>query len=766
MSDALGHVFAPGAIGSLALPHRVITGAMHLGLETRDDDGAALSAFYAERARGGAGLMVTGGAAVSWAGSGGARYGVLSDPGFTRRLARVVWDVHEAGGLIALQLFHAGRYAPRSLPAADGLPGRDGPPVAPSPVFSRISGCEPQALTGPEIEATIGDFARGAALAQSLGFDAVEIMGSEGYLIDQFLSPVTNQRDDEWGGDATRRARFGVEVLRTVRDRVGGEYPVIFRLTGADLMPGGVPFGEVADFAVALTAAGADALNIGIGWHEAPVPTVQALVPPGNWIPVATRIREAVTAAASASEGDGGGEGGARVPAIPAIPVITSNRINRLSLAEDLLAAGQADFVSMARPFLADPRLMSSARAGAPVNVCIGCNQACIDRSLTDDGELVSCMVNPRAAREADLPYPARLTRIGTAETGAAGIGSVGTGADGDGAVGVGADGDGGRGGDGARVAVVGGGPAGLTAARELALAGHQVSLFEADGALGGQFRLAARVPGKADYAASVDYLAGELTRLGGTVTLGRSVGKDDVDLLKSFDGVVVATGVRPRCLDLPGADRPHVISYADAFTSELGKRVVILGGGGVAVDVAHFASEGGDRSVTIVHRGPRVGSRLGRSTRWAVMAAVRDSGVVLRTGTRCEGITPSGVKVRPADSATGGDGSPEIIPADTVVIAIGQVTENAVAVAAREAGVPHWVIGGARYASALDAVRAMDEGLRAAREFSATVNGLSGSPEIGISVSIRNIRLLPIDTAIARVIRSSRRRWHASRRV
>ncbi|HEY1700216.1 MAG TPA: FAD-dependent oxidoreductase [Trebonia sp.] len=711
MSDALGHVFAPGAIGSLALPHRVITGAMHLGLETRDDDGAALSAFYTERARGGAGLMVTGGAAVSWAGSGGARYGVLSDSGFTRRLVRVVRDVHSArkggttpsgsnrsasrgtppdpripptyssgtGGLIALQLFHAGRYAPRVLP------GRDGPPVAPSPVFSRISGCEPRALTPSEITATIGDFARGAALAKELGFDAVEIMGSEGYLIDQFLSPVTNQRDDEWGGDAARRARFGVEVLRAVRASVGAEYPVIFRLTGADLVPGGVPFGEVADFAVALAAAGADALNIGIGWHEAPVPTVQAIVPPGNWVPVAAQIREAVVAAAASA-------------GVPAIPVITSNRINRLSLADDVLAGGQADFVSMARPFLADSRLMSSARAGAPVNVCIGCNQACIDRSLTDDGELVSCMVNPRAAREVDLPYPARVTGTGTAGTGAPGADAAGT---------------------GARVAVVGGGPAGLTAARELALAGHQVSLFEADGALGGQFRLAARVPGKADYAASVQYLTGELGRLGGTVTLGRSVGKDDADLLTSFDGVVVATGVRPRCLDLPGAGLPHVISYADAFTAELGRRVVILGGGGVAVDVAHFASHSGSREVTIVHRGKRAGSRLGKSTRWAVMAAVRDSGVVLRTETRCGRITPDGVEVRPADAATG-SGSPELIPADTVVIAIGQETENAAAAAARDAGVPHWVIGGARDATALDAVRAMDEGLRAAREFTA----------------------------------------------
>jgi 2,4-dienoyl-CoA reductase (NADPH2) len=280
-------------------------------------------------------------------------------------------------------------------------------------------------------------------------------------------------------------------------------------------------------------------------------------------------------------------------------------------------------------------------------------------------------------------------------------------------------------------VAVIGGGPAGLTAARELALAGHQVSLFEAGTRVGGQFRLASRVPGKADYSASVEYLAGELERLGVIVATGRSVDRDEVDLLKSFDGAVVATGVRPRALEIPGADLPHVRSYADAFTAPLGKRVVVLGGGGVAVDFAHFAAGSGDHEVTIVHRGKRAGARLGKSTRWAVIAAIRESGVALRTETRCERITTSGVEVRPAGgsgdgAAAGGGGSPEgdpveIIPADTVVIAIGQETENSAVAAARAAGIPYWVIGGARDAATLDAVRAMAEGLHAAREFSAS---------------------------------------------
>lgn len=658
MPERLEHVLAPGTIGALTLPHRVIMGAMHLGLETRDDGGAAMAAFYRERAGGGAGLVITGGAAVGPAGVGGSRYGVLDDGAFRERLARVAEEVHAAGGLIALQLFHAGRYAP---------PGPHGP-VAPSPVFSAVSGCEPRALTGSEILDTIEDFARGAARARSLGFDAVEIMGSEGYLIDQFLSPLTNHRDDDWGGDPPRRRRFGLEVMRRVRTVVGPGFPVVFRMSGADLMTGGVSRAEAVSFACSLAQAGVDAINVGIGWHESPVPTVQSLVPPGTWTPIAAAVKQAVGPT----------------------PVVTGNRINRLEIAEAILAAGHADFVSMARPFLADSRLIAAARMGQPVNICIGCNQACIDRSLTDGGETVSCLVNPRAGHE--LTSPLRVPRPAPAPvrpvTGPAELGT------------------------GARVAVIGGGPAGLRAARGLAAAGHRVTLFEAADVLGGQFRLAARVPGKVDYAAVIEFLAAELAAFGGTVELGRPVGPADHALLRGFDGLIVATGVRPRSVRIPGADLPNVLSYADAFTATLGQRVAIIGGGGIAVDLAHYASHGVRRAVTILHRGPRVGIRLGKSTRWAVLSALRSQGVEIRTMVRCERITTSGVKVRD------GDGTPGMVRADHVVIAVGQETDGRVAELARQADVWHRVIGGARDTAGLNAVRAITEAERAVSDF------------------------------------------------
>lgn len=667
MAD-LDAVFTAGRIGRLAVAHRVIMGAMHLGLEAREDGGAALAAFYAERARGGAGLMVTGGAAVSAIGAGGPGYGVLADPRFRARLRRVTDEVHEAGGLIALQLFHAGRYAPLS---------DAGTPLAPSAVYSRFSRCQPQAMTGRQVRDTIADFAHAGARAAELGFDAVEVMGSEGYLIDQFLSPLTNLRDDEWGGDAARRARFGAEVTRAVR--AASQLPVIVRFTGLDLVEGGTERADVLAFARALAAAGADALNIGVGWHEARVPSVQAIVPPGVWAPVAAEVKAELISAGAAE-----------------LPVIASNRVNRLELAAAILAGTAIDFVSMARPFLADPDLVAATRRGRPVNLCIGCNQACIDRSLAD--REVSCMVNPRAGRE-NVAVPAR-TRAPR------------------------------------RIAVIGGGPAGLQAARQAACAGHRVELYESAEALGGQFRLACRVPGKADYAATVDYFAAELARLGVRVHLGRAIGPDDVDLLGSYDGVIVASGVRPRPLELPGVDQPHVRSYPEAFADgALRGRVVIIGGGGIAVDVAHLASRGrtplsdserflrehgiaagpvpvtARAEVTVLHRGPRLASRIGASTRWAVLAELRAQGVRVLTGVRCRRITADGVLV------TDAEGADRLVPADTVVIAVGQLAEDGVAALARRAGIWHRVVGGARSATELDAVRAFAQGFAAAAE-------------------------------------------------
>ncbi len=643
MTASLGHVLRAGRVGGLTVPHRIVMGAMHLGWESRDDDGSALTAFYLERVRGGAGLMVTGGAAVCPAGAGGPGYGLLDDARFRERLGRVAREVGAAGGLLALQLFHAGRYA---KPAPGGPP-----PVAPSAVFSPFSKRTPEAMSGEAVERTVADFARGAAYARDLGFHAVEIMGSEGYLIDQFLSPLTNRRDDEWGGDPERRMRFGVAVVRAVRAAVGADFPLILRMTGADLMDGGTDQATVLAYARALAAAGADALNVGVGWHESTTPTVQALVPPGHWVPVAAAIKAAVGA----------------------LPVMASNRINRLSQAEAVLVETDLDFVSMARPFLADPALIDRGRRGLPVNICVACNQACIDRSLTDD--LVSCMVNPRVGREHTPPASTM---------------------------------------SGARsVAVIGAGPAGLKCAHELALAGHRVTVYEADPEVGGQFRLARTVPGKADYADAIGYLSSELTRLGGVIQVGRTIAPTDRDLLGGFDGVIVATGVTPKPVDVPGADLPHVLAYDSAFADgALGCRVVIIGGGGIAVDLAHKAAQDPAIEVTILHRGDRLGPRIGRSTRWTVLGALREQHVRVVSGVHDLRVQPAGVRLADAQ------GRSRLVPADTVVVAAGQLPNRDLAETVSGAGVWFRVIGGARDTTGLDAVRAFDEGYAAAAAF------------------------------------------------
>ncbi|MGH3413109.1 MAG: FAD-dependent oxidoreductase [Marmoricola sp.] len=633
---------APVDVGGLRLPHRLVMGSMHLNRETGGAD--ELAAFYVARVLGGAALIVTGGCAVSPVGAGGPGYALAGEPAHAARWRRVVDAVHAAGGLIALQLFHAGRYA-----LLDGVE-----PVAPSPVYSRFSRCVPAVLDGTGIADTLGDFARAAEWATGLGFDAVEVMASEGYLVNQFASPVTNQRDDAWGGDAERRRAFPTGVVRAVR--AATDRPVVVRMSGDDLMPGAPGPEEVDALAAAYVDAGADALAVGIGWHESPTPTVQSLVGHGAFTPVAGRIRASLAAAGRP------------------VPVIASNRLNSLARAEATLAAGDGDLVAMARPFLADPAIVTKSLAGdeSLVNTCIGCNQACIDRSL---GEApVSCLVNPRAGQEALLGVDGNLPA---------------------------------RSGRSPRVAVVGAGPAGMEAARAAAAAGARVTLFEATDRIGGQFRLASRVPGKEDFAETIRYFEHELARLGVTVRIGAGV--SDAADLDGFDRVVVATGVHPRAITLPGPGHPHLLDYVRAFADlgSVGSRVAVVGAGGVAVDLAHLLAGQRGRRITIMRRSGPVGAGIGVSTRWAVLAELRGAGVRTLTGVRYLSLEPGGLRIRT-------DEGPELVRADSVVVAAGQQPRRAVADLLAPTGTPYAVVGGAADTRGLNAVRAFAQGLEA----------------------------------------------------
>jgi len=728
--EALPHVFTPVEIGGLRLPHRIAMGSMHLCMEGREDAGERLAAFYRERAQGGAGLIVTGGWAVSADGAADHSYGILAPgpergrpkvraqeggrpsvrlpdlkttaqrgpdvrttapgDGTRRALARVAGATEGTEASIALQLFHAGRYALADSP---------GEVVAPSAIASRVSRVEPRALGEEEVWEVVAQFAEGAALAKELGFAAVEVMGSEGYLVDQFLSPVTNRRDDSWGGDAEHRMRFGVEVATAVREAVGEGFPVLFRMTGAELMPESRPWEEVEAFAAALVGAGVDALNVGVGWHESAVPTVQGAVPVGAFVPWAEELK------AGLRDGAAGITGTAATSAsMSAVPVIAGNRVNRLEDAEAVLAAGGVDLISMSRPFLADPRIVEKGRSGGAVNVCISCDQACIDRSIV--GEHVSCLVNPRSGYEVDFPVTTRTKD---------------------------------------RYAVIGGGPAGLEAARALATLGAEVRLYEARGELGGQFRWARQVPGKEDYGATISYFESELRRLGVHLHLGHEVGEDDADVIAGCAGVVLATGVHPRAVEIPGASLPHVVDYAEAFETGLGdaRSVAIVGGGGIGVDLAHLLTHepgdffaryrvspppvvpkwriellslhskrlSGGTSVTVMRRSGRVGSGIGRTTKWVWLDALKHAGVATRTGLSYRRITPEGVEIELED------GGAELVAAERVVIAAGQERRDELRPLLERLEVPHRVVGGALNPSELNAVRAFGDGLRAAYE-------------------------------------------------
>lgn len=666
----------PYSFGFLTLPNRIVMGSMHTGLEERADADTRMARFYARRAS--AGLIITGGIAPNVEGRVNEGAATLETSEHAKHHAVVTRAVHDAGGRIVMQILHTGRYAYHKKC------------VGASALQAPINAYKPTPLSSTDVERTIEDFVRCARLAQEAGYDGVEIMGSEGYLINQFIAPRTNVREDDWGGSFEARIRFPTEIVRRTRAAVGSHFLLVFRISLLDLVENGSTWEEVVALAKAIQTAGADVLNSGIGWHEARVPTIAAMVPQGAYTFITGRLKKEVS-----------------------LPLIAVNRINFPEVGERILAAGEADFVSMARPLLADPDLPLKAKQGdvAAINTCIGCNQACLDHIF--ENKEATCLVNPAACREEEWELPP-LAQKNTGKANAR------------------------------KVAVVGGGPAGLAAAATAADAGHTVTLFESSMRLGGQFLLAAAVPGKEDYKETVRYFSERLFRAKATVRLST---KATVDDLSGFDAVILATGVAPRVPPIPGllgGDGVNVCRYDEILSGAktAGARVAIIGAGGIGFDVAEFlthpneetvdtffekwgvdktyASRGAvkqpskaawasPRQVWLLQRKPgKHGETLGKTTGWIHKASLKNRGVEMLAGVAYERVDSEGLHIEHK-------GEKVVLPVDTIVVCAGQESVKDLYAPLQAKGVPVTLVGGAHVAAELDAKRAIAEGVRAA---------------------------------------------------
>ncbi|QKJ57583.1 NADPH-dependent 2,4-dienoyl-CoA reductase [Serratia fonticola] len=669
--SAYPNLLAPLDLGFTTLKNRVLMGSMHTGLEELPNGPERMAAFYAERAAAGVALIVTGGIAPNEKGVVYRGASVLNQPQQVAHHRIVTEAVHQAGGKIALQILHTGRYSYQPQP------------VAPSALQAPINPFSPAALTTQEVEQTIADFANCAALAQQAGYDGVEVMGSEGYLINQFLVSRTNQRTDQWGGSFSNRMRFAVEIVRAVREATGPEFILIYRLSMLDLVEDGSSWQEIEQLAVAIEQAGATLINTGIGWHEARIPTIATMVPRAGFSWVTRKLMGKVK-----------------------IPLITTNRINDPAVAEQVLADGCADMVSMARPFLADAAFVQKAAEGRAdeINTCIGCNQACLDQIF--DHKLTSCLVNPRACRETEMPLIATATPK--------------------------------------KLAVVGAGPAGLAFATTAASRGHQVTLFDAAEQIGGQFNIAKQIPGKEEFHQTLRYFRRQLALNEVQLKLGQQVQPQD---LADFDEVILACGIVPRMPAIAGIEHAKVMNYLDVLRDKkpVGQRVAIIGAGGIGFDVAEYLSQHGSSSSLdlaafnrewgidsqleqrggLSAQGPevpssprqifllqrktsKVGEGLGKTTGWIHRTSLAVRGVKMLNSVNYQRIDDEGLHILRAEQES-------CLPVDTVVICAGQEPRRELQQPLLEMGKTVHLIGGADVAAELDARRAIDQGTRLA---------------------------------------------------